>query len=214
MELKTISLEAAQNLVCRYPALSRVAESLTTAAAMICKCHRNGGKLLVCGNGGSASDAEHIVGELVKSFSLPRPIPAEDAAKLRHPWLPEGVAEKLERGIPAIALTGHPALSTAICNDIAAELVFAQQVYVYGKPGDVVIGLSTSGNSQNVIRAMEVARAFGLGTIGLTGIKACVMDSCCDVVLRAPAEETFKIQEYHLPLYHTLCIMVEREIFG
>lgn len=189
------------------------------AAAAVCACHRAGGKVLVCGNGGSAADSEHIVGELVKGFVLPRRIPATDAVVLHaadvatHHHSSE-LAEKLQRGVAAISLTGHPALATAIDNDTGRQMVFAQQVYVYGRRGDVLIGLSTSGNAGNVLRALSVARTFGLTTLGLTGSRPSRMDALCDVLLKAPASETHQIQELHLPIYHTLCLMVEQELFA
>jgi len=216
MTLKSFSLEAADELVLRYPALSALREPVVKSVEILCASIRGGGKILTCGNGGSASDAEHIVGELVKSFILPRPITPKQREQLEQSdfadW--ETFADKLQQGIPAIALTGHPALSTAVSNDIAPELVFAQQAYVYGRPGDAIIGLSTSGNSKNVVNALKVARAFGLKTIGFTGSKPAQMDALCDVIIKVPAEETFKIQEFHLPVYHTFCIMIERELFS
>ena len=203
----------------RCPALTSLRTEITRTAEAICACHRAGGKILVCGNGGSAADCEHIVGELVKGFVLPRAIPPADAARLRAADPGDdahghGLGAKLQRGVAAISLTGHPSLATAIDNDTGREMVFAQQVYVYGRPGDILIGLSTSGNSGNVLRALIVARAFGLTTVGFTGSRPCRMDALCDLRLKVPAEQTHKIQELHLPVYHTLCLMVEQELFG
>ncbi len=188
-------------------------------AEAICACHRAGGKVLICGNGGSAADCEHIVGELAKGFLLRRPIPDRDAGRLRRVRLPEGesaeqIAEKLQSGVAAISLTGHPSLASAVDNDTGREMVFAQQVYVYGRAGDILIGLSTSGNSGNVLRALTVARAFGLKTVGLTGSRPARMDALCDLLIKVPAAETHKIQELHLPVYHTICLLVEQELFG
>ena len=203
-------------LAVSYPPLAPLRESVAAAAQLICECHLGGHKVLLCGNGGSASDSEHIVGELMKGFVLPRRVSPRDALHLEEAFGQAGgeLAGHLQRGIAAVALTGHAALSTAIQNDTAAEVVFAQQVYVLGRPGDLLIGLSTSGNSRNVVNALQVARAFGLKTIGLTGSRPAHMDALCDVILKAPASETFKIQEYHLPIYHVLCLMVEEQLFG
>ncbi len=191
---------------------------LASITEAICACHRAGGRVLVCGNGGSAADSEHIVGELAKGFVLRRALPAADAARLRGGTglaADEGVelAEKLQQGVAAISLTGHPALASAIDNDIGRQMVFAQQVYVYGRRGDVLIGLSTSGNAGNVVRALAVGRAFGLTTVGLTGSRPGRMDALCHLLLKVPAAETHKIQELHLPAYHTICLMVEQELF-
>ncbi len=216
--LRADTLRHIDEVLERCPALSGLREEITRAAVAVCACHCAGGKVLVCGNGGSAADCEHIVGELVKGFVLPRPIPPADADRLRAAT-PDAVhgtelAARLQRGVAAISLTGHPSLATAIDNDTGREMVFAQQVYVYGRPGDVLIGLSTSGNSGNVLRALAVARAGGLLTLGFTGSRPCRMDALCDIRLKVPAEETHKIQELHLPVYHTLCLMVEQELFG
>ena len=216
--LRADTLRHIDEVLERCPALAGLRDELTRAAGAVCACHRAGGKLLVCGNGGSAADCEHIVGELVKGFLLPRTIPPADADRLRA--LPVGdpatadLARRLQRGVAAVSLTGHPSLATAIDNDTGRELVFAQQVYVYGRPGDILLALSTSGNSPNVLRALAVARAFGLRTVGLTGSRPGRMDALCDVLLKVPAQETHKVQELHLPVYHTLCLMVEQELFG
>jgi len=204
------------DLVARYPNLSALAGPIAKAVSMMCACYHHGGKIMVCGNGGSASDSEHIVGELMKSFVLRRAIPAEDAERLRHSGCEgaEEIAGALQRGIPSIALTSNTALLTAIGNDTDANLLFAQQVYVYGRPGDVLLGLSTSGNSRNIVNALKVARAFGIHTIGLTGSRPGAMDELCDTVIKVPENETFKAQEYHLPIYHALCLALEEQVFG
>ena len=203
----------------RCPALGPLEGEITRAVEAICACHHAGGKVLVCGNGGSASDSEHIVGELAKGFVLPRTISPADAERLgTASGLPvedsRALAGKLQRGVAAISLTGHPALASAIGNDTGGFLAFAQQVYVYGRPGDMLVGLSTSGNSHNVVQALGVARAFGLTTVGFTGSRPARMDALCDILLKVPAAETHKIQELHLPAYHTICLMVEQELFG
>lgn len=215
MPLKPSTLQIVDDMLLRYPALSHLHAQITGAAEIICNSHRAGGKLLACGNGGSAADAEHIIGELVKSFVLRRAIKPSDYRLLEQSGFEDWreIAENLQQGITAIALTGHPALATAIANDVSAEMIFAQQVYVYGRRSDVMLALSTSGNSKNVVRALQVARAFGLATIGMTGGKPCKMDALCDVIIKVPSEETFKIQEFHLPVYHSLCLMIECELF-
>lgn len=196
----------------RYPALDALRTPVVDAVAMICACHRAGGKILVCGNGGSAADAEHIVGELVKEFKLPRAVTAEDALLLEaiNPVL----AEKLQRGVAALSLVSQTSLTTAIANDTDATMIFAQQVYSYGTSRDIVWGISTSGNSRNVVHALQVARAFGMQTIGLNGLHKGAMDEYSDVLLKVPETETYKIQELHLPVYHAICMMVEEDLFG
>ena len=217
--LRADTLRHLDEVLLRCPALEPLTGEMTRAAEAICSCHRAGGKVLVCGNGGSAADSEHIVGELAKGFVLPRAIPREHAERLHHGEGGTGeerreLADKLQGGVAAISLTGHPALASAIDNDIGRQMIFAQQVYVYGRPGDILIGLSTSGNAGNVVRALTVARAFGLTTVGFTGSRPARMDALCDIRLKVPSEETHKIQELHLPVYHTLCLMVEQELFG
>ena len=196
---------------CDWPDATK---QLENAVEMLCESHRNGGRVLLCGNGGSAADSEHIVGELAKGFLLPRRLHAAEAAQLRAADCDAILAEKLQRGVAAMALTGHAPLATAVQNDCDSQLAFAQQTYVYGKSGDVLIAISTSGNSRNVILALQTARAFGLKTIGLTGESGGQMAPWCDLLFRAPSRETFRIQEFHLPLYHTICAMIEAELFG
>ena len=213
--LRPDTLRHLDEVFARCPALVPLEADIVRAAAALCVCHRAGGKVLVCGNGGSAADSEHIVGELVKGFVLARRVPAADAERLQgNATHGSELAGKLQRGVAAISLTGHPALATAIDNDTGRQMVFAQQVYVYGRPGDLLISLSTSGNAGNVLRALAVGRAFGLTTVGLTGNQPCGMDALCDILLKAPERQTHKIQELHLPIYHTLCLMVEQELFG
>ena len=217
--LRPASLRHIDEVLERCPALSGVRSQMQAAAEAICACHRAGGKLLLCGNGGSASDSEHIVGELVKGFLLQRAIAEEDAQKIgaaslaAEPFAQE-TSRRLQRGVAAISLTGHPALASAVDNDTGREMIFAQQVYVYGRPGDILLALSTSGNSTNILRALTVARAFGVQTIGLTGSRPAAMDALCDILIKTPGTETHKIQELHLPAYHTICLLVEQELFG
>lgn len=191
----------------RYPALEGVSGEVNEAFEILKTSYENGGKLLVCGNGGSASDSEHIVGELMKGFYRQRPLPEAEKKAIG------GISAFLQGALPAIALTGHPALTTAFSNDVKADMAFAQQVYGYGKAGDVLVALSTSGNSVNVLHAVTVAKARGLAVIGLTGRDGGRLRKYCDVCIAVPAGVTAEIQEYHLPVYHTLCAMLEEHFF-
>ena len=214
-DLRPDTLRHLDELAARCPVLTPLHPEIARIVAAICACHQAGGKLLVCGNGGSAADSEHIVGELVKGFLLPRRVLPQDAALLQAAAMHGSeLAEKLQRGVAALSLTGHPALATAIDNDTGRQLVFAQQVYVYGRPGDLLLALSTSGQAGNVLRALAVARAFGLTTVGLTGSRPSPLDALCDFLLKVPAHQTHKVQELHLPVYHTVCLMVEQALFG
>ncbi len=203
-------------LVERYPKLAVCKESIAAAYEMTEACYARGGKLLIAGNGGSAADAEHIVGELMKGFKNPRKLPKADADKLitANPEFGKTLAENLQGALPAIALDGHPALSTAYQNDCEPLLCFAQQVNGYGEAGDVFLGISTSGNSKNVIYAAVTAKAKGMKVIGLTGAKDSKLSDMADVCIRAPETETYMIQELHLPIYHCLCLMLEERFFG
>ncbi len=204
------------NLIDRYPKLAVCKEDIKKTYELLEAAYSNGRKLLVCGNGGSASDSEHIVGELMKEFKLKRKVYSEHAAALKEidPELGPMLAEHLQGALPAISLTGHSSLQTAFMNDAVPELVFAQQVNGYGKPGDVFLGISTSGNSKNVLYAAVNAKAKGLSVIGLTGAKENKLMRYADVCIRVPETETYIIQEYHLPVYHCLCLMLEDKFFG
>ncbi|GIN69783.1 phosphoheptose isomerase [Bacillus sp. J14TS2] len=204
-----------EKLVSKYPELVDCTSDLEEAFQLLVSSYRHGGKLLLCGNGGSAADCEHIVGELMKGFVLKRPVdePFRQQLKKIDPSAGEYMADHLQQALPAISLVSHTGLATAFANDIAADMVFAQQVYGYGKKEDIVLGLSTSGNSKNVTKAMQVAKAMGLKTIGLTGVSGGKMKEICDVTIRVPWKETLDIQERHLPIYHALCIMLEKEFF-
>lgn len=204
-----------ERLIDRYPDLSSCREQIQTAFDMIKDCYEQDGTLLICGNGGSASDAEHIVGELMKEFARKRPIPEEMQAMLKAvaPEDGEMIAKSLQGSLPALSLTGGLALSTAYANDANPVMGFAQQVYGYGKEGDVLLGISTSGNSKNVVYAMEVAKAKGMETIALTGESGGRLKDIADVCICAPAKETADVQELHLPIYHTLCRMLEEAFF-
>lgn len=199
-----------------YPKLIVCREDIMTAYELLEAAYSDGRKLLVCGNGGSASDSEHIVGELMKEFKLKRKVYSEQATALKaiDPELGQVLADNLQGALPAISLTGHSSLQTAFMNDAVPELVFAQQVNGYGKPGDVLLGISTSGNSKNVLYAAVNAKAKGLKVIGLTGAKESKLMAYADVCIRVPETETYKIQELHLPVYHCLCMMLEDKFFG
>lgn len=205
-------------LIRRYPILSVCREDIAKAYDILETCFAGGNKLLVAGNGGSCADAEHIVGELMKGFKLPRRSTDEFAEKLRavDPVRGEELAEKLQGGLPAIALSGHQGLNTAYINDVenGGLLMYAQQVNGYGKAGDVFLGISTSGNSKNVMYAAVVARAKGMKVLGLTGSKGGQLSEIADVAIKVPETETYMIQELHLPVYHALCLMLEEKFFG
>ena len=203
-------------LISRYPALGEVKEDIIAAYLLMEECYENSGKLLVAGNGGSAADAEHIVGELMKGFKLPRKPEADFAKKLiaEDEDLGAVLAESLHGALPAIALDGHPALSTACLNDCELPIGFAQQVNGYGNAGDVFLAISTSGNSKNILFAATTAHAKGMKVIGLTGAKDSRLKGISDVCVSVPQTETYMIQELHLPIYHCLCLMLEDKFFG
>lgn len=203
-------------LMSRYPQLVACKDDIINAYEILENAYANGRKVLVCGNGGSASDSEHIVGELMKEFKLKRKVYADQAEAMKAIDAEMGatLAENLQGALPAICLTGHSSLTTAFMNDANADLVFAQQVNGYGKANDVFLGISTSGNSKNVCYAAITAKSKGLKVIGLTGAKESKMAVLGDVCIRVPETETYKIQELHLPVYHCLCLMLEDHFFG
>lgn len=205
-----------EELISRYPELLPVENEIRKAAECLIMCYQQGRKVLVCGNGGSCSDSDHIVGELMKGFEHKRPI-GETLKKQLLKFAGERgkyLSEKLQQGLPAISLTAHSALITAVANDTDSDLVFAQQVVGYGNAGDVLIGISSSGNSQNVVDAIITAKAKGMVVIGLTGETGGKMKSFCDILINVPGRRTAFVQELHLPVYHTLCLMVENFFFG
>ena len=195
------------HLIERYPALAQMRGAIEQAYRILEECYENGSKLLVCGNGGSAADSDHIVGELMKGFYKQRMLPTEERKRFGEQ------GEKLQGALPAIALTQHGALSTAFLNDVDPAMVFAQQVYGYGQGGDIFLGLSTSGNSANVVLAAKVAAAKGMKVITMTGRNGGKLKELSDVCMIVPAQVTADIQEYHLPVYHTLCAMLEEHFF-
>jgi D-sedoheptulose 7-phosphate isomerase len=197
------------NLAERRPELEPLIPDVERAFTLMAECYRNGGKMLLCGNGGSASDAEHWAGELLKGFIHKRPLSESDRA-----LLPQPLGDRLQRGLAAIALTNFPALGTAFANDVDPYLTFAQLIWALGSPGDVLVGISTSGNAVNVRAAMETAKARGIVRIGLSGSTGGAMRSLCDLCICVPATETYLIQELHLPIYHCLSLMLEQEFFG
>lgn len=203
-------------LIDRYPVLSHCRKDIIAAYEILEECYVNDHKLLIAGNGGSAADSEHIAGELMKRFKILRPVPSEFAEKLKEidPIRGENLAKNLERGLMAIPLVAHEALSTAYINDVDGLGVFAQQLYGFGRSGDVFLGISTSGNSKNVMSATVVARALGLKVIGLTGANGGELAEVADVAIKVPETETYMIQELHLPVYHCLCLMLEDRFFG
>lgn len=213
--MKTNMNHYLNELVERYPRLEPVKENIWNAYEILEQCYAEGGKLLVAGNGGSCADAEHIVGELMKGFVKQRHVTEDEANALMEAdeEMGEVLAEKLQRALPAIAVTGHNGLSTAFLNDVSGTLMYAQQVFAYGKPGDVFLAISTSGNSENILYAMTAAKARGMKVIGLTGRDGGKMAHRCDEIIIAPENETFKIQELHLPVYHVLCLMLEERFF-
>ena len=202
-------------LIERYPELRICTEDIETAFEYMKNSYESGGKLLVAGNGGSAADSEHIVGELMKGFKKARKLtPAQqESLKTVNEELGSVLAENLQGALPAIALDGHPALTTAYMNDCEPLFCFAQQVNGYGIAGDVFLGISTSGNSKNILFAATIAKAKGLKVIALTGERDSKLSSLADVCIRVPQTETFKIQELHLPVYHCLCLMLEERFF-
>ena len=207
-------MEELNNMLLKYPALSRCKANILEAFHLLKETYKNGGKVLVCGNGGSAADSEHIVGELMKSFMIKRKLPGAMRDKLAA-VSPDGyfIGENLEGALPAISLVSQSSLISAFSNDVSSDMVFAQQVYGYAKPGDCLIGLSTSGNAKNVIYAAYTAKAMNMKTIAITGQSGGDLKEICDVTINVPSQSTPEIQEYHLPIYHTLCMMIEREFF-
>lgn len=200
-------------LLADRPALAPAGEDLQAAFLLLTDVLSSGRKVLTCGNGGSAADSEHIAGELAKPCALPRPLPAGLAGALREHGDDGYLSACLRGGLPVLSLAGQPALLTAIANDQAGDLMFAQQVIAYGQPGDLLWALSTSGNSASVVHALRTARALGLRTLGFTGPGAGRMAGLCDVLVVAPGASTPAIQESHLPIYHALCLAVEAELF-
>lgn len=202
-------------LLQRYPQLKCCQETIRQALTLLRDMYAWGGKLLACGNGGSSADCEHIVGELMKCFLIPRPVTDEVKAKLAAvcPQEAERFSGAMQRGIPAISLPSQMAILSAYVNDVDPEFAYAQLVQGYGRKEDVVLCISTSGNSKNVVRAAQMAKALGLKTLALTGSRESKLSELCDVTVQVPETETFKVQELHLPVYHYLCARLEQDLF-
>ena len=205
-----------EDLVVRNPELGASKKDISKAFELLKNSYENKGKLLICGNGGSAADSDHIVGELMKRFSIPRAISEELKTKLESNFGEQGkyMASKLEGSLPAISLNGHNALSSAFANDVDAQLIYAQQVVGYGNKEDVLLGISTSGNAKNVVAAMIVAKAKGMKVLGLVGRDGGEFNKYCDVLINVGGDCTPQIQELHLPVYHVLCQTLEYHFFG
>lgn len=204
-----------QNLIIRYPVLADCYDDLYVAYDLICTCYDANGKLLLCGNGGSAADCDHIVGELMKGFLLKRKLTESDRTFFEDMPGTKDLPDRLQGALPAISLCAQSAVMTAYCNDVDPEMVFAQQVWAYGKTSaDLLVALSTSGNSANVVHAVETANALGLDSIAITGKDGGKLKDLCTVCICLPETETYKVQELTLPVYHALCAAVEDNYFG
>ncbi|MDR1629104.1 MAG: SIS domain-containing protein [Oscillospiraceae bacterium] len=206
--------EIFEKLLDTYPVLEMCRDAVLEAYDLLLACYQNGGKVLVCGNGGSAADSEHIVGELMKGFNLRRPLSAEQKARFSSVEGGDAIAEKLQGALPAISLVSQVGLITAFSNDVDPSLIFAQQVFAYAGDGhDVLIALSTSGNSANVVNAVVTAKVVGTKTIAITGEHESRLSATADVCIRTPACTPYEVQEFTLPIYHALCAMLEAELF-
>lgn len=202
------------DLIVRFPSLATLRPLLNAAVALIVSAFNSGNKVMTCGNGGSAADAEHIVGELMKGFLLQRSLSESQKRQLIAGGCSEELVSHLQQGVPAISLVAGVSLPTAFANDVDPKAVFAQQVFALGKKGDVLIAISTSGNSKNVISAINVAKSLGIHCIGMTGCEKCLMSNSVDILLAAPESKTALIQEMHLPIYHAICAEIEHILFG
>lgn len=202
-------------LLNRYPQLNECKTDIEKAATIMIDCYRSAGKILLCGNGGSCADCDHIVGELMKGFLKKRPLSAEQKNQMTQlsPLLDETILNNLQCGLPAISLPTIAALNSAFCNDVDPELIYAQSLFALGRNGDVLIAISTSGNAKNVFAAAKVAKGLGLTVIGLTGKSGGKLKEIADICIQVPETETFKVQELHLPVYHYLCAATENSFF-
>lgn len=211
--MKSSTIQIIDNLMRRYPEL--LSCPVQEAVESIIGCYKRKNKVLICGNGGSAADSLHIVGELMKGFRIRRKLSNKKQEKIKElfPDTAQYLIDNLQIALPAISLVSETALSTAYANDQAPDLTFAQQILGYGNAGDVLIAISTSGNSKNVIYAAQIAKVQGLKVISLTGSKGGKLKDFSDILINVPSDETFIVQEYHLPVYHALCAAVENEMF-
>ena len=209
-------METIKELTARYPGLAHCSTEIEKAADLIIETYRNGGFLFTCGNGGSAADSDHIVGELMKGFLKKRPVDREFRGKLKETFPDDGefLADNLQCGLAAVSLHSQSALLTAFVNDVEPSMMYAQTLYAMGKAGDCLIAISTSGNSKNVVNAAKIARAMGVKVISLTGNRPCRLDDLADIAIHVDDCETYRVQELHLPVYHWLCARVEEEFFA
>ena len=200
-----------QELLIRYPQLEKCVDEIEKAKEEMIACYERGGKILLCGNGGSAADCEHIAGELMKGFLKKRLLSEERKKYLQEKFscLEEDLLNKVQKGLPAISLPSLMAVNTAFANDVEPDYMYAQSVMAFGNENDILIGISTSGNAVNVLNAVKMAKALDMTVIGLTGCTGGKMKKYADVCICAPENETYKVQELHLPIYHYLCAMVE-----
>jgi D-sedoheptulose 7-phosphate isomerase len=205
-----------EELIKRYPLLKSIEGVIYEAFLLLKNLYENDGVLYVCGNGGSHADAEHIVGELMKGFKIKRSLPESLKQKFEKKLGKDGriIAERLEQGLRTISLHSNPALISAFINDVHSDLAYAQQLSVLGRPGDVVLGLTTSGNSSNIVETFKVANVLGIKVIAMTGESGGICSEWVDVHIKVPSTITHVVQEYHLPIYHTLCLMLEAEFYG
>lgn len=203
------------SLYTRYPVLEECRKDIEKALELMISTYKNNGKILVCGNGGSASDSDHIVGELMKGFMLKRKVGKEFVEKMKECGISDAdyIAENLQGSLPAIALPAQSGILSAFANDVEPDMVYAQLTYGYANPEDLLICLSTSGNSKNVVNAAKVAKAKVAKTLAMTGERESELSRLCDITIRVPESETYKIQELHLPVYHYLCAETEKEFF-
>jgi D-sedoheptulose 7-phosphate isomerase len=199
----------------RYENLKCIEEDVRTVTDVLIKAFEKGNKLLICGNGGSCADASHIAGELMKGFLKKRPLSQEEKNKLKEkaPELSDDTLNKLQKGLPTVVLSDLNALNTAFSNDVDPNLIYTQQLFGLGKEGDVLLGISTSGNAKNVAETVKLAKAMGITTIGLTGGMGGFLKENCDYSITVPEKETFKVQELHLPVYHAICAQCEEHFF-
>ncbi len=209
-------METITNLIARYPGLTDCATAIETAANLLISAYRNGRTLYTCGNGGSAADADHIVGELMKGFLKKRPVSREFREKLAQiaPEQADFLANNLQCGLPAVSLHSQSALLTAFANDVDASMMYAQTLFALAKPGDILIAISTSGNSKNVVNAAKIAKVLGVTVLALTGAKPCALDNFADCIIHVGDTETYRVQELHLPVYHWLCARIEDEFYA
>lgn len=206
--------EILEDLTVRLPKLNLCRESISLAFEALCGCFALGGKLMVCGNGGSGADAQHIVGELMKEFARKRELRGDLPVRLRQLFPEDRLETRLQAALPAVALGANQAFSSAYANDVDPEMVFAQELYGFGREHDILLALSTSGNSSNVLNAVKVAKAMGIQSIGICGRDGGMLRKLCDTCILLPETETYLVQELTLPVYHALCRMVEEHFWG